>query len=354
MANGILKNVKISGIACAMPKNKITKEDFMKHYSPKLVNRFEKITGIKQCYWVHEKQTASDLCFVAAERIMEQKHLGGKDIDVLIFLTQTPDYKTPSTAFVLQQRLGMGKESVVFDVNMGCTAVIHGVYIMSGLLQNKGIHRGLILIGDAFPGRELTEDHSNSMMFSDVGAAILMESGSGEIPYLLKSDGSGFQAIMNPCGERFPMKANTMDWKTSYYYMDGERVFNFAVDRVPEAIEEFCTRFNRKLEEYDACIMHQANRFILRHIAEDAGIPQEKLLLSIQEYANTNGASILVTLVDSLSQEKKAEKEQVMLCGFGIGLSWGIMEINVKEIEILPMIFTDDYFREGTDIQYLK
>lgn len=354
MANGTLKHVNISCIACAMPKHKMEKEDFMNYYSTKLVNRFEKITGIKQCYWVHEKQTASDLCYVAAKKILEQENLSGKDIDALIFLTQTPDYKTPSTAFILQQRLGMDKESVVFDINMGCTAVIHGIYVMAGLLQNMGSGRGLVLIGDAFPGKKITEDHTNSMMFSDVGSAILMESGNGEIPYLLKSDGSGFQAIMNPCGERFPLCADHVNGRTFQYYMDGQKVFNFAVERVPEAITEFCTLFHRKREEYDSFVFHQANRFILRHIAEESGISQEKMPLSIQRYANTNGASILVTLVDELSNKKNESTQKVMICGFGIGFSWGIMELNVKQIEILPMIFTDEYFKEGTDIQYLK
>ena len=354
MANGILRHVNISCIACAMPKNKMSKEDFMEYYGPKLVNRFEKITGIKQCYWVHEKQTASDLCYVASQKILEQENLSGKDIDVLIFLTQTPDYKTPSTAFILQQRLGMDRESVVFDINMGCTAVVHGIYVMAGLLQNMGSGRGLVLIGDAIPKREITEDHTNSMMFSDAGSAILMECGDGEVPYLLKSDGSGFQAIMNPRGERFPVSADHVDWRTFQYYMDGQKVFNFSVESVPEAISEFCTLFSRKLEVYDAFVFHQANQFILRHIAEESGISQEKLPLSIQRYANTNGASILVTLVDELSKGKKKGTQKVMICGFGVGLSWGIMELSVKEIEILPMIFTDEYFKQGTDIQYLK
>lgn len=353
MAIGFLKNIKISCLACAVPDHKIENEHYVRYYGEKFVNRFERTTGIRQRFLVNKKQTASDLCYVAAKKILEKKKWTGKNVDALIFISQTPDYKTPSTAFVLQKRLGMKESAVVFDINMGCTAVLYGIFVLAGMMQNEGVHNGLILVGDALPQREVTEDHTESMMFSDAGSAILLERSEDKVPFLLESDGNGFQAIMNPHGERFPLEPENPDWRICKYYMNGDEVFNFATSKVPEAFRKYFDYFGVNPEMFDYYVFHQANRFILRHIANDMGIKDEKIPMSIERYANTNGASIPVTIVDMMERNLLEEKKRMILCGFGIGLSWGIMDFELSKECVLPMIYTNEYFEEGTSIQYL-
>lgn len=354
MALGKLKGLKISGITCALPTRKIENGFFADYYGDKFVKRFERSTGIKARYWVHSKQTASDLCLIAAKNILQQKRMPAENIDALIFVSQTPDYKTPSTAFVLQKRLAMRKEAIVFDVNMGCTAVVHGLVILGSMIQSGVVKNGLLLIGDALPGREVTEDHNASMMFSDAGGAILLEQGQEEISYLLESDGEGFQAIMNPQGERFPINKAKPDWRVMNYYMDGGQVFNFATATVPKAFQKYNEYFGKKDSDFDYYVFHQANSFIIRHISNDMNILEEKVPLSICKYANTNGASIVVTIVDMLEQGLLQRKKHIVICGFGIGLSWGIMDFDIDSKCVFPILYSDEYDKEGTKIQYLQ
>lgn len=354
MSVNVLKNVSVSSVACAVPTQKKCNEDFLEFYEEKYIKRFFRTTGIKTRYWAHDRQTAADLCCVAAKKTLEHQKLDGRDIDALIFLTQTPDYKTPSTAFVLQHRLNLRQDAVVFDVNMGCTALIHGIYIMAGLLQGMNMKYGLILMGDSLPAREVTEDHTDSMMFGDAGGAILLEKSDGSIPCVLKSDGAGFQTIMNPHGERFPLNQKTPNWDICKYYMDGGGVFNFAVNTVPEEIKKYLEFSEQKQDDFDYYVFHQANRFILQHLANELDIPFEKVPLSLDSYGNTNGASVLVTLVDMCEKGLLDEEKHILLCAFGIGLSWGILDVCLSREQILPMIFTDDYYEEGFHIKYLE
>lgn len=354
MAAEILKQIKISGIACAVPTHKVDNEDFLNYYEKKYVDRFYKITGIKTRYWSGPRQTAADLCFVAAKKVLDQHGLGGDDIGSLIFLTQTPDYKTPSTAFVLQHRLGIEQDAVVFDINMGCTAFIHGIYVMAGLFQNQHKKYGLLLLGDSLPGRKVTEDHTDSMMFGDAGSAVLLEKSEDGIPCVLKSNGEGFQTIMNPMGERFPLDHAAPNWDFCRYYMDGAEVFNFAVNTMPNEIEEYLKVSEQKKKDFDYYVFHQANRFILRHLANDLDIPLDQVPISLDSYGNTNGASVPVTLVDMYDKGFFQEKKHLLICAFGIGMSWGILDIFIDSAQVLPMIFTEDYYEDGQKIKYLK
>lgn len=354
MASGYINNVAITKIACAVPIQKKSNGDFLGYYEEKYINRFCRTTGIKERYWAHQKQTGADLCFVAAKKIMEEQGVSSKDVGALIFLTQTPDYKTPSTAFVLQHRLGLNQDAVVFDINMGCTAWIHGIYTMAGILQNEEAKYGLVLIGDSLPNRKITEDHTDSMMFGDAGGAVLLEKTQERIPYILKSDGTRFQTIMNPHGERFPLDMEEPNWETCRYYMDGGEVFNFAVETIPNEILNFMDLFERRKTDFDYFVFHQANRFILRHLANELGIPFEKVPLSLDSYGNTNGASVPITLVDMYEKGFFEEMKRILICAFGIGLSWGVMELTLDKLKFLPLIYTDEYYTEGQKIKYLK
>lgn len=357
MENVKLNNVKISAVACSLPVQKTKAEDYIGHFSERTVKRFLRTAGVKERYIGNGKQTAADLCFSAAEYVFNETDINREQIDVLIFITQNPDYKTPSTAFVLQKRLGLSQNCICFDVNMGCTAFLHGVYIASSMIAAGQAKKAMLLIGDAHLVHAETEDSAETMMFGEAGSAVVLENGTDQdqIVMDLFSDGNGFDIIMNACGERFQTPDDKPDVNTYKYYMDGGEVFNFSVTKVPEAIHHFCKVNKRELGEFDKIILHQANVFILKHIANELEVSEDQVAISMDRYGNTNGASIPVTIVDMVEREEELPQTmELLVSGFGIGLSWGVMSMKLDKSAVLPFVYSDDYYKEGKNISYLE
>lgn len=351
MRNVVLKNIQIAAISCAAPTNQTDANDYVEHFGEKRVKRFVKTTGVKKRYLGNGKQTAADFCCVAARNIFVEKNIRPEDVGVLIYLTQNPDYQTPSTAFVIQKRLGISKECICFDINMGCTSFLHGISV-AGSMMMSGIGKvALVMMGDARLPHGVTDDTTETMIFGEAGAVVALTRGEGEIPIDLFSDGNHFDWIMNPYGERMRKENGEFDLSTFFDYMDGSQVFDFAVTRVPKAIRAFCEENDLSLEEYDSLILHQANVFILKHIANELDLSLDKVWISMDRYGNTNGASIPVTIVDYVeNQDNLPERLNFLVSGFGIGLSWGVMSINIETKNILPMCFTDEYYEEAKDL----
>lgn len=355
MENIELSNVVISALACAVPSKKVKVEDYEKYFGEKKIKKFIKTTGIKERHIGNGMQTASDLCYVAAEHIFSELKIEKEDIDLVIFETQTADYKTPSTAFVLQKRLGLSMNCTCFDMNIGCTAFLHGIYVAGSMIQARTVKKALVMIGDCFTSHAVNDNTADSMMFGDAGAAIVLESGTGKIPMTMYSDGNRFSTIMNACGERFQRVDGKPDISTFRYYMDGGEVFNFALETVPDAIQTFCKKTSTCMDDYDYLIMHQANLFILKHIANMIGVDMNKIPISIDRYGNTNGVSIPCTVVDLIETvDNLPDVIKLLVTGFGVGLSWGVMSVDIHRDCVLPFIFTNDYYIQGKDIDYLK
>ncbi len=348
-----LKSLKVSAVSCSLPVTKKKAEDYAEIFGEKKIRRFIRTTGVKERYVANGRQIASDLCLAAAEEIFRKTDIRREDIDVLIFITQNPDYKTPSTAFLLQERMGLKKDCVCFDMNMGCTAMLHGVYTGGAMISSGVADRALLLIGDAHLVHPITDDTAETMMFGEAGAAVVLERGTGNIPMSLYSDGSGYSYIMNGCGERLQLPNDKPNPEAYRYYMDGGEVFNFTVNRVPQAIREFCKKSGTELQDYDQLVLHQANVFILQHIANDLGISLDQVAISMDRYGNTNGASIPVTIVDMVQRMPKLpEHMKLLVSGFGVGLSWGVMSFELEKSAVLPFSFSDDAYDEGKQLPY--
>ncbi len=346
-------NVKISGLACAVPDNKVSTDSYAYHFGEEAVEKFKKATGIEARYISDGRQTASDLCYVAAKKLMEKKGLTGDDIDALIFITQMPDYKTPASAFVLHKRLNLKKDCFVFDVNIGCSGYVNGLYLAAGLIESETIERALLLVGDSETNHQVTNDTSFTMMFGDAGSATLLERGEGNIRGMIRSDGDGFNTIITPIpGARFPgvylgMESDELKIEKK---MDGNDTFLFAITRVPKLFKEFFATFGTSVDDYDYVMLHQANLMIINQIAKKLKAPTEKVPVSLTEYGNTDGASIPVGIVDLCEKLNEKKKLSLITSGFGIGLSWGVVSFEIDTDDVLPMIFTDDYFKEGKNV----
>ncbi len=355
MLGSIFENVKITGMACSVPDNIVYTEEYANIFGEKEVQRFIKTTGIKSRYLAKEKQCASDLCYVSAKKLMEHKGYTPDDIDALIYITQSPDYAGPATAFVLQKRLELNKNCVVFDINLGCSAFPNGVFTVASMIKSGAIKRALLLVGDVRIDTQHIEH--NIMLFGDVGAACIMEAGDDTIRVGISSEGENFQSILQaaPNGTgRFGLSRENVpkyEFPVDKCYLDGEEIFIFSISSVPKLMKEFLKEYELSVDDFDYFAFHQANSIIINHIARKMKISMEKVPVSIDKYANTCGASSLLSIVDLCQTEENVpDKLKIMLTAFGVGLSIGTVSFEMDKKDILPLIYTNDYYEEG----YLK
>lgn len=343
-------HVKVSGLACAVPDNIVSTDAYVDFYGVEAVEKFKKATGVKSRFLSDGTQTASDLCFVAANSLLKKKGIEGTDIDAVILVTQTPDYAIPSTAYVLHKRLGVKKDCLVFDINLGCSAFVEGVYVIAGLIESKTISKALLLVGDSNTNRQKTENTSFTMMFGDAGSATLLEYADEGSPVrgMIRSDGDGFNTLITPLpGYRFP---GQLACGGNGQRMDNADVFLFAITQVPKLFKEFFSLYDCSVDSFDYCLLHQANLMIVNQVAKKIKFSPEKVPISLDRYGNTDGASIPVGIVDLCETLKQRQKLKLIMSGFGIGLSWGVLSFEIDNDDVLPIIKTKDFFEEGKNV----
>lgn len=346
----LFDKVKITGISGALPMKKVYTDEYIQYYGKRAIDRFKESTGIYSRYYSNGKQTASDLCFVAADNLLKHKNITGEEIDALIFITQTADYTTPSTAFVLQKRLGIKNNCIVFDINLGCSSFVNGLSVLGSMIQCGAIRKGLLLIGDAFLNHPVTDDKSETMLFGDAGTACLIENGEGKIRYIIRSDGNGFDTLMRVTpGNRFPEGIDSQydNQSVNHMKMNGDDVFLFTIKQVPRLFKDFFRENGCGVDDYDYCILHQANKMIIDQVTKRIKFPEEKVPISISEYGNTNGSSIPLGIIDLYEKNPELDKLKLIVSGFGVGLSWGIADFEIERNSVFPVVCTDDFFEEG-------
>ncbi len=352
------ENIRIGGIATAVPKNReVLSEKYNDIFGEHIVAKFSKTTGVMERRVALEEQTCSDLAFVAAKKLLAEKIIDKNEIGTCIFVTQTPDYRIPATACVLHKRLALSKDCIVFDINLGCSGYVYGLQVICSLMQNISSRYGLLLVGDTSNKGIAPKDSSAAMLFGDSGSATLLEKCQRAEPILTsyRTDGEGFKAIIIPAGAYRNRSANKERslWadgneRSDYdLYMNGVDIFSFSISEVPELIKEFVAANNLDKDSFDCYAFHQANCFILKQITKIAKLPKDKIHISMDRYGNTSVTSIPLTICDKYGNEKKDSGRNILACGFGIGLSWGITTFNVNQKDILPIIETDDYYTEG-------
>lgn len=337
---GEYSNVKIQGMAAAVPEYVEENQMFESVLGARRTKKQIRLTGVSKRHVAGPRQRTSDLCYVAATRLLDKLQWDKKEIKILIMVTQSANYEIPSTAFFMQKRLGLEKDCVVFDINLGCSSFTSGVHVVSALLQNCNIHdKALLVVGDT-SGAMLRPESSmqpdviaDRMIFGSAGAAVALEKvENNSIKFLDKSDGNGFDAII--C------------YKGGGTEMNGEQVFEFAINDVSNDVLMFKNHFKLQEEDIDYYIFHQAQKLILDNIAASCDIPEEKELRSLGEYGNTSGTSVPVSVCANIDKFSDKENVNLLLCGFGIGLSWGIVYSEIPVENILPIIETNEHYDE--------
>jgi 3-oxoacyl-[acyl-carrier-protein] synthase-3 len=358
MAYFAFKNIRIAGIACAVPSNEVKTESYKPIFGDEEVEKFMDMTGVRASHRTSEHQTCSDLGFRAASELLAKKNIDPNEIGALIFSSHSPDYRRPSTAFVLQHRLGISKEAVCYDISLGCSSLVVGMQTIASIMNSGDIKKALLFVGDTAGKSVCPTDRSSAMLFGEAGAVMLFEKTDNEldrINALIRSDGSGFRYMIVPGGgyrnlhasEELVMCEDGNERSLMNSFIQGTSVFTFTIFDVPRLIKDFFAKTETSPADYDCFAFHQANLYILKQIAKKTKIPFEKLPITLDRYGNTSGASAIVSLCDKYGKDSDTKAIKVMSCGFGIGISLGATSFEINTDDILPIFEDDAIYEEG-------
>ena len=350
-------NVKISAVCAAVPSETVKVDSFVETFGKEYVSKFKDSTGIKEFRRTKEHQTASDLCFSAAEKIIKEKNINRSEIGILIFVAHSTDYRRPATACVLQKRLGLSIECAAFDISLGCSAFVYGLQVVSSMLAISDTSKALLLVGETLTKIVHPKDKSLAMLFGDGGSAVLVEKtkNDNEIKGMLKSDGNGYKAIIAPAGgfrnlnpPRKDFLFNDGNIRTLYNtIMQGDDVFAFTISSVARTIKDFLEKTQTKVDDYGCLAFHQANRFIHKVLSKKLKADLEKMPICLDRYGNPSAPSIPLVICDRYGDNNSNEEIKFLMCGFGVGLSWGICSAEINTKDIYPIIESDEIFEEG-------
>jgi len=350
-------NIRIAGISAAVPKEIVKVTDMADRFGEEYVQKFSESTGVKEFRRTSEHQTASDLCFAAAENILNAKSIDRSEIGLLIFVAHSTDYRRPATACVLHKRLGLSKDCAAFDISLGCSAFVYGLQTACAMMANSDINKALVLVGESLTKMVNPQDKSVAMLFGDGGGAALLEKDNctSQIAGILKTDGEGYRAIIAPAGGFRNQNATHDDmlWPDgnvrSLYntIMQGEDVFAFTISAVPKTIKEFLTKTETTVADYDCLAFHQANQFIQKMLCKKLKCDGAKMPLCLDRFGNPSAPAIPMVICDTYGNDTDGKDIKFLMCGFGVGLSWGVTSATINTADILPVIETDEVFEEG-------
>lgn len=357
MSTFSFSNIKITGIASAVPEKIVRPTDYYDSFGRDEVDKFIQMTGIRQTHRASEHQTASDLGYSAARHLLEQKGIDPSEIGALVFGTVSPDYRRPGSAFIIQKRLGVPVDAAVFDISLGCSSFVYGFQVVASLMGSSDIKKALLIVGDTAAKTTCQKDRASIMLVGDGSSAVLIEKvESGEqITSLVRSDGSGYRYLIVPAGGYRNLHASAElmvfpdgnERSLHHSCMQGTSVFTFTISDVPRLLKDYLAMTETTVENYDVFAFHQANLLILKQIAKKLKIPESKLPLSIFDYGNTSGASPLITLCNEFGENTEKHDLKVLFCAFGVGLSYGCFSISINTDDILPIIKDNSFFAEG-------
>ena len=341
-------DVKIAAISASVPENivDIAAKLDDPNEDPKFIKHFMKNTGIKAKHKSGYEQTAADFSFSAAKQIMEAGYYKPEEIGILINITQTPDYRTPSTAMTIQKRLGLSKDCMVFDINLGCSGFVYGVTLAASVLKTSSATKGLVTVGDTLArGRKhirLKRSSNTGLLFGDASAAILLEKDADRgFCSALMSDGTGHKALSIPYNAwKHPEGPESVPG-------DDIAVFNFTINEVPAILNAYLEKTGTIIEDYDDLVLHQANMMILKNVAKRVGMPMDKVPVCLDRYGNTSGCSVPLTIVDKYGESDDDKEVNLLTSSFGVGLSWGVIGFKMNVKDILPITIGKDTYEDG-------
>lgn len=317
-----LSGARIAGIVSCVPPKVVTNDHFASQFGDG-VAEVTKMTGVLSRHWVEPDVTTSDLCAAAAERLLTGLGWDADSLDALIFISQTPDHRLPATASILQARLGARPGIIAFDVNLGCSAYPYGLWLAMMMVQAGAARRVLLAVGDTSSRVVDPSDRATALLFGDAGTATAIEANElcEPVTFILGSDGRGAENLMIPQGAFRSIQHRSPN-DPEKLFMDGGEIFTFTLKSVPPLVADSLDSAGERIETVDYFLFHQANTFMIKHLAKKSKIPLEKVPINIDRYGNTSSATIPLLLSDDLSTQLRQGSLNVGMFGFGVGYSW--------------------------------
>jgi 3-oxoacyl-[acyl-carrier-protein] synthase-3 len=346
------EGISITAISSCVPNNIISNSDLSHLLNVEEIDKLSSTIGIFERRYADDQTTSSDLCFQAADNIFKKNLVSKSEINGIIFVSQTPDYRQASTAPILQHRLGLNKNIIAFDINLACSGYVYGLSVAFAIANSIGINNILLLVGETMSKTISKNDRVTTPLFGDAGTATLIQKCNNKIKtyFSLNTDGQGSDILRIPFGgyrhpscelgfiKNIDADGNVLSGED--LHMKGMDVFNFAIKTVPQDISYLLKHIGKDECNIDYFIFHQANKFLTDFLAKKLKINLKKVPYSIQKYGNTSSASIPLTISSELHSNEINSNKCILLSGFGAGLSWGTCITSMEGITILkPIIY---------------
>lgn len=341
--------IGITAMAGAVPRHVIDNYKYTDFFPAEQVKEVVDKIGVYERRFADAETCSSDLCFAAAEQLINDNNVDKNEIDLLIFISQTPDYRMPATSVLLQNRLGLPNSCIAFDITLGCSAFMYGLSVVYSMMQNTGLRKALLLDGETRSKVYSPKDRRSAFLFGDGGIAALIERDKkfDESWFSMNSDGSRGDLIkINGGGYRMPSSVETIKEKIvdefgnirseEQGYMQGADVFNFVIREIPTDIKKIMEWSGTNIQSLDYYVFHQANNFINSYLAKKLKLDTNKIPSTIGKYGNTSSVSCPLTIVDQL-KSKMDGKKRLMLSAFGVGMTWAtaivpFVDLNISDI----------------------
>lgn len=348
MALWEINNVAVRGVTGTVPNNAVKTADF-DIFTKEEAEIFDNTVGIKNRYIGPNDLCTSDLCFDAAERLIEALGWEKDSIDILVFGSVTGDYKTPPTSGILQNRLGLPTSTFVLDIPMGCCGSMYAINVAGNLLSAGSVKRALLLVGDTALRMGSLKDKSRVPLFGDSGTAMALEYDPTAEKIIIEFNtlGSGYEALITPHGGfRHPITAESFideDFGNGIIrapkdtLINGMDVFSFAISRPPISIKKMMERYELTTDNVDFFLIHQANKLIVDRIVKKLKLPLEKVPYDLHEFGNLGGASVPMLMTYNLRKELQTRPLTLLCSSFGLGLTWGTMILKTSLLKVLPL-----------------
>lgn len=344
-------NVGISALAACVPSRVIDNYKYDLDVFPEEdVKKVVDKIGVFERRFADEKTCSSDLCYAAAEKLFADNNIDRNEIDLLVFVSQTPDYRMPATSILLQERLKLPMSTIAFDVNLGCSGFLYGLSIVYSFMEKQGLRKALLLDGETRSKVYSPKDRQAAFIFGDAGVAALIERNEkyGESHFSLNSDGSRGELIMIPGGGYRNMSSiETLKEKVvdeygnirtdEHGFMKGGDVFNFVIIEIPKDIKRLFSSTGKNVADMDYYVFHQANNFINSYIAKKMKLDTSKIPSTIHKYGNTSSVSVPLTIASEL-KDKMEGKKDLMLSAFGVGMAWATAIVPFVDCKISDIV----------------
>lgn len=336
----IINDVRLRAVSSWLPDRTLEMRSLSELYGEKNVSEIVKTTGIEYVRVADDGMTSADMCQKAAESLIEKEGVDKKEIDGLVFVSQTPDYILPSTSTCLQDRLGLSNDTVCIDIRYGCSGYIYGIFQAATWIACGACKNVLVLSGDTNSRLVNTNDRSLKMVMGDAGTATLVSKGETPMGFLIHTDGSGADKLIVPAGGfRLPKSEATAEltWDEDHngrsqedMFMDGMAIFMFAISKVPKNINTIIEQMGWNKDDVGLFALHQANKFMVDYIGKKLKVASNLVPVNATSYGNTGPATIPLLLSDVCSREQFDLKKTIM-SGFGVGLSWGSIATDLSK-----------------------